>query len=262
MKTPFQTALFILLSFSAFAQNPAGLTSRENLDPYTYKQGTRPTANTFGFYLSTSLLDLQNRESVSPLSYLNFRYYLAEDLVLRAGLKLTKTKETSSGESDEELGGPESFKEKTSDRSYALVAGIEKHFTPNNLVDVYVAADVRGGIRRFNFQEDSKPVGGDASELFISRQSNDYGAGAYIGFQTFIADLPLALSVEAGFQGIGSIGQRAKVTETIAGQTEEYQVLVDKDLEQISETAYKNVSTKRFELDATLRINLCYFFNR
>jgi hypothetical protein len=263
MKKYFLLPIAILLAMPSFGQNPSGLTQRENLDPWVYKQGTRPKKGDYGFFLSASTLDLQKLESISPLSFLNFRSYLADDLVLRTGVRLFKEKNVTSGESTEELGGPKTFKNKFSDRKYALSVGIEKHLNQGNLCDVYFASDLRGGLRVITDQNILEPFVGDKTEDYLSRRSVDYGMGLYIGIQTFIADLPLALAVEAGFQGVGSVWQKGVKKEIVGSKTTETQLEVNEDLELVDGgAAGKTINTRKFDLESVLRFNLCYFFSR
>jgi hypothetical protein len=268
MRIPVFSVILFMLGNIAFAQNPVGLTQRDNLDPWTYKQGIRPKAGDFGYFLSATTQDFKYYSNINPLSYINFRWYKKDDLVFRGGLRLFKNKSSLKGESSDSLNqGSEisSFskrEEKSVEHRYGVWAGVEKHLLPGNMVDVYLAGDLRAGIRRkvTNFME--QPTTGDKVESLVNANSFEYGFDANIGFQTFIADLPLSIAVEAGFQLTAANFRRGKAKESVGGVTTEYQFEVDSNLNPSSSDQYSKLSSAKFDLDAGLRFTLCYFFSK
>jgi hypothetical protein len=250
---------------TAFAQNPAGLTTRQNLPYWTYNQGTRPPEGAFGFFLGSTLDDLRDFSNTNPLSYLNVRWYKTESLVFRGGLRLMnkKTSLSAEGSNSPGLDSPLSALErKSSESQYGISAGVEKHLSQDNMIDIYIAGDIIAGIRRnldFSLQ---KPFTGDEIEFRSSRRSFDFGFGVGLGFQAFIADLPLALGVEAGFQAYGSAFQKGNASQKVGSVTTEYQFEVDENLDGVDDDKYTSLSVSRFNLNSGLKFSLCYFFNR
>jgi hypothetical protein len=265
MKRKISTLIFTFWGISVFAQNSAGLTTRQNLPSWTYNQGTRPAAGTFGFYLGSTLDELSNFSTTNPLSYMNVRWYKTEALVFRGGLRLfnERTSLSAEGSNDPIIGSPESqLEKKSSESQYGLSLGVEKHLSPDNMIDIYIAGDLKGGFRRNLDYSLEKPFTGDEVEIRTSRGSFDYGFGVGLGFQAFIADLPLALGVEAGFQAYGSALQKGNVTQKVGAVTTEYQFEVDENLDGAIGDKYTSLSVSRFNLNSGLRFSLCYFFNR
>lgn len=265
------TCILAILSLAVYAQetNSAniGLTKRDNLDPWTYKQGTRPKAGDLGFFVSVSTLELQRFDANMPISFINFRYYFTNDIVFRLGMRLFKDKTVNNGEDEftgvaSTVSGIASNINKTSDRQYYIRPGVEKHFAMSNLIDVYVAADALLGMSRYN-TDNRATIAGSESGTYTSSRSVDYGLGTYIGFQAFVADLPLAIGAEVGFLGIGSLWNRTKVIDYAGNTTAEYYLPHDNNYNpNFSATPFESLDSRRFNLNSNLKFNICYFFSR
>lgn len=261
--------LLVGYSYLSYSQTTvsSGLTQRQNLDKWVYKQGTRPIKGDLGFYVGASLLEIQKFNTVMPLSFINFRYYLKDDLVVRLGARFYKDKSVNNG-TDEFTGAGNTVSgiaesvSRTSDREYYIKPGIEKHFALTNLLDVYVAADALLGVKRYTI-ENRQTVAGSEIGTMASRRSFDYGLGTYVGFQAFVADLPLSIGAEVGFQGIGSLWHRTKVREYSGNKESVYYLPVNDDFDtDLGATPYEQLSARRFDMNSTVRLIICYYFSR
>lgn len=282
----------IALVFSLEAE--AQLSDRIN-NPSAIRAGTRPVAGNFGFFLALEadqfedLFDQQTEvENAIPL--INVRYYLQDDLVLRAGISIWKKARSIEGEIDTSsnnnnpfLNGGQGFGavyEHKEVESYTLLnIGAEKHFKASNLLDGYVGVSLPIGYTRAN--ETSNISGSDGTTDFLEVQSTRfsfvYGAELFVGANAFVADLPLAIGVELGVRGIGLRGDKFRNEyegssggvgfsgEYFTNNIDDFEnTAVQSDLDAGGPDGgpieFSSLSARSFDTQAMIRFQISYFF--
>jgi hypothetical protein len=214
----------ILYSYSAHAQ----LTTREN-DAVIVKLGARPQkgnmALSFAYDLTPDSLKKANLYSGNLLragDVITAKYYLKDNLVLRGGIRLTHLSNSSKGAFEDSTyyyvnqinspAGKSTIETYSLSREYILVPGIEKHFSENNFFDVYTGADLYLGFARDRAIHKIDFTNGDYSRADARMNTTIVGLGAIVGFNIFIAQLPISLGVEYGLNAIYLGGIKTKVS--------------------------------------------------
>jgi hypothetical protein len=215
------------MSVTSFAQ----LSTREN-DNKLLKLGTRPIAGdmalTFGVPINTgNEAPLYEPNLLNPGDFLTFKYYLSNDLAIRAAVKFYRASEKVVG-SDYEVDPftPQTgdFKARVSTSENYLVPGIEKHFLKSNIFDVYAGADALIGYgRNVILIEDENSDGS-----FFNRKDTEkfmiLGLEGVVGVNVFVAQLPVSVGFEYGL-GLryASEGKtKVEIEDDINGETEYY----------------------------------------
>ena len=140
---------------------------------------------------------------------------LFTDLVL----ELPKTLKSSEGSVDSSFVNPfpliNSNEFKNSSRTYVLVPGIEKHFSKNNFFDVYVGADLYMGFGRNVITNNIEQVSGDFNNRKAVTGFTQVGLGGVVGFNVFIAELPISIGLEYGQNLLWTLGNKTKVEQEV-----------------------------------------------
>lgn len=270
MKKVFTSMLLAALTLPGFAQ----LSTRTN-DALNEPIGARPQAGamalTFGFNIATGdVASLENTNNLGSGNPLTFRYYKSDDVVIRAGLRLYKETEKYSGSTDSTTqanGGGTDFTLKSNEyknsmREYILIPGIEKHFNAANIFDVYAGGDLYLGFKRDITINNIESQNGDFSNRTDKTGSTIVGLGGVVGFNVFIAQLPISLGVEYGWNAKWSKGGK---TET---ELDKKQGSTSTNVTYFSQeddtNAYKDLKTSKFGMDTNqnVRLTLNIYFNR
>jgi hypothetical protein len=203
----------ILCAATSFSQ----LSQREN-DAYKFKLGTRPStgdmALTFGVDIGQGgIADLKILNQLTSGDVLTFRKYTSSSNAMRIGIKLYKDSQTLKGDetnpvTDASLG---SIENKNSSSEYILVPGLEKHFNKNNIFDVYAGSDLYLGYRRDKTIDNNKAANGDYNNNKSTSSGLILGLGGVVGFNIFIAQLPVSLGLEYGLNMKWSFEGKTKV---------------------------------------------------
>jgi len=243
MKKKLLSIALALVTTCSFAQ----LSEREN-DATMIKLGARPQAGdmslTFG-YDAGGLLDSNDADAqlftgnfFAKGDFLTFKWYKSDDMVVRVGLRLSKHSNKLSGDildssavagNQFNFGG--SMESKTMAREYVIVPGIEKHFSSSNIFDVYAGGDLYLGFGKEdsvvnrtygkgnNFGFDN----GDKDEWQATTSNTIMGIGGVVGFNVFIAHLPISLGLEYGLNMKWTMGGKTQWThaQTVQGTTVE-----------------------------------------
>lgn len=270
MKKIFLTALLALgLGMSATAQITTGTPSAKH-----FKTGNRAQAGDFGIYLGMSSNMFKNLKDKdikfdNPMPLINLKYMLTDQWEARIGLEFSKTRETMKG--DEYLPGDvdDEGNRQSTETKYKIVEadnritpGIAYHFSKHNIIDVYAGAEGLLGWKR-----DSKYFTVDGDNADIKRASCQFGAGAFIGLQAYIGNLPLAIGVEYGLSTLWESRLRYKQTSVDAEGNEETFYTTNADLlpklngaGMLSENPYENMKATRGTIGNKFAITLTYFF--
>lgn len=272
--------LFIAL-MAGFAMTAAAQISEGDPSAKVYKTGNRPEKGTFGLYIGaeTNLFkDLPNT-GFKVLPIVNLKYMLSDNLEARLGLKFWKQRETLKYGNDEDtdLGfTEEDYKNKFVTADNQFRPGIAYHFTKSNLLDVYAGAEGIIGWRRNVQRAWAEDVATDTeNKTIVKTNGAQFGLGAFIGLQAFIARLPLALGLEYGISTVWDGGLKTKAYNyNRVGTTETTTTLYSQDNTQFNNLAgvTAGVGQKAGQFDYMkarkgawgnqIRLTLSYYFNR
>jgi len=227
--------LFITLysSISTFAQ----LSQRTN-DSSGINVGTRPQKGDMSLMIGLNvdrdstkngLASYKINSSIKKGEILNFKYYLTDLLALRGGIRLYKQSFKSSGDiADSSLLNPtspnnpgwlESHQYREIDREYVLMPGIEKHFSNSNIFDVYVGSDLSFGFLKQDFLNNRLFTNGDYSSYGARQNTTILGLGGVVGFNIFLAHLPVSIGFEYGLNADWFMGGKIRVREDVQTTT-------------------------------------------
>ncbi len=272
MKTIQLLALAVIVSCITMQNSYSQLSDRIN-NPSTLKIGTRPVAGNLGISFGVSVNDLQSivddwqSDSIEyqTLPITTFKYYFTDDLVFSLGVKHKRKKLLIEGDMnpDEPFNSNQTYRKyKEISTEFMIVPGVEKHFLPSNIFDVYVGGRIPIGVVNDVLENDYELDGGDYSNHLQKKNSLYYGLDIIIGMQFFIADLPLALGIELEWSGAGYKSNKTKnvVDSDIAG-TSVNTTYYTTDLETTG-YRYTGLNARSFESKTDIRISFNYFFRK
>ena len=190
-------------------------------------------ALTFALGLTNdTVAGLDIRNSLNPGDLLTFKYYNTNSVAYRIGIRLYKDSEKFKGESDSltqiihnpnvPISGPfiTNKERKVSSREYNLVPGIEKHYNASNFFDVYAGADLYLGFKRDVSIDNEEYSNGDQNKEKMTTSSTVVGLGGVVGFNVFIAHLPISIGLEYGWNAKWTKGGKTKhVVDDKSGTT-------------------------------------------
>jgi hypothetical protein len=211
----------------AFAQ----LSTRENDETVT-KMGARPKAGDMAFVFGMSIADdsgmianLFNGNSLKSGDILTYKYYNSDDMVIRLGLRLMNENTMMKGSGldsgalyDPNLVAPpftniKEVKLSTKERMWEIVPGVEKHFLASNFFDAYVGADLYLGFGADKSIDEYTYINGDFNKVSRKTRTTDVGLGVVTGFNVFVANLPISIGLEYGWNAKWTFGGVTKVKE-------------------------------------------------
>jgi hypothetical protein len=104
---------------------------------------------------------------------------------------------------------------KETTRNYALMPGLEYHFSNSNFFDVYAGGDLYLGFERYRKREDYDFTNDFYTYRNTVKNSTKLGLGGIVGINMFVLDLPISIGVEYGLSGIWHLGNKYHVKEAI-----------------------------------------------
>lgn len=277
MKKVFLT-LAVCLSFIGIAQ--AQLSEGETFKS-TIVTGNRPEAGDWGLYIGPSLMEFQDLINTMTsggkavgLPLINLKYYATDNLEIRAGLQYNGRTNKLSGNYDQELmpiNEVEIIKEipvteESSYRRFRVSPGVAYHFSPKNILDVYVGGAIPIGVdAQGTVNETEYYVLGDNQqykklERIDNSNYNSFVAGisGFIGLQAFVADLPLAIGFEYGLTGMLRTGDKVYHVQTdYEGNAQKFYTRTHDNYG----THFNQLDCKSKYMGTDLRLTLTYFFN-
>lgn len=279
MKKIFLTAVLALcVGMSATAQISTGEPTAKKI-----RTGNRPQAGDFGLYLgmtSNMFKNLADNDiKMDPLPLINLKYMITDNWEARVGLEFYRTRETlkteieTDGYEGKYEGNDNTYtlkgKEKFVESQNHINPGIAYHFNSKNILDVYMGAEATIGWSRNSLYHDySKLEGTEVKEGYNNTRKASFqmGAGAFIGLQAFIADLPLAIGVEYGISTLFDTHLRYK-NESQYGDGDEmvtYTPSMD-DLPNLKAHGigggeYDGLKANKGKIGNQFRITLSYYF--
>ncbi|WKZ67507.1 MAG: hypothetical protein QY325_06175 [Flavobacteriales bacterium] len=265
---------FALLGICSLAS--AQLSTRENQDT-RYKFGARPVAGDYALVFGLDLSKPEFAEGEREVSGWNAfmrgnlitgKKFIADDMAIRAGLRLTRSSRTIKAELDSNQFVPSSLAEfefRESTREYMLVPGIEKHFSNSNIFDVYVAGDLFLGFGRDKSVESYIYRDTDFnSSITRTTPYTIVGLGGIIGVNVFVLDLPLSVGLEYGLSAFWQMGNRTKnEVESGSDSYEYYTVGNDPSSESGANVQYSSVKQRYMTMNSNdqVRLVLNLYFN-
>lgn len=288
-KTLLVITLLALGGSSAFAQ---GLSTREN-EAIVAKLGARPVAGDAALNFVLPIVGLNNNDGsqaglfngnlLGSGDLLTFKYYHTDNFVLRAGVRLYADNDRLSGDTFENEdygitlgeGDLSSLEMINQDRSYVLALGVEHHFSNSNIFDVYTGADLLLGFNKNRETTEREYMNIDGSlqdrvtrDLFTSQtNSTVIGLGWVIGWNTFIAQLPISVGIEYGLSMKWILGGKTKITEerdvNNSNTVNQFSVEYYED-NAAPGVMFSDLSRRDFNMDTNqnVRLTLNFYFTR
>lgn len=260
----------ILFVLTVSGISHAQITTREN-DSTSYKIGARPVKGTKGVAVGVNLNDT---------TYSNFsiggqgimiigKYHLTDRTVLRGSFRFNKDAKTTRGmeidTSITNIGGQLVHDLKFSSREYGIMPGIERHFHPSNIFDIYVGAEALIGFRRKVAVINKDYTSDVYSHEKRTTPETLTGLSGIVGLNFFVADLPLSIGLEYNFLTIWSFGGKTHVireTKDPAGvvNSDDYYTQ-EKDAEDNPDDfAYTKLKRNSVTSNDSFRIMLNFYF--
>lgn len=249
-----KSLILVILLFIGSAPIMAQISEGE---PYsrTIKTGNRPSSGYWGIFIGPSLTDIGSMidkdVSWQGLPLVNFKHYYTDELEIRFGIQLSKTTMKESGATmmlDEEY---ETFY-KESEYYHRITPGVAYHFSPKNILDVYIGASLPIGVSGDKYIDifDGDNYGTQ------KRSSFEIGFGAFVGLQCFVADLPVAVGFEYGITGYKSLGEQYENITTDEDGVEQ----IFYTTSPYSEYEYSKLKKSSGYLGSDIRFTISYFF--
>ncbi len=285
-KTLLAISLLAIGSSATFAQ---GLSTREN-EAIVAKLGARPVAGDAALNFVIPIVGLNDNDQaglfngnfLSPGDLLTFKYYHTDNFVLRAGIRLYADNDRLNGTvlndqpSGNELahGNLSMLETINQNREYTLALGVEHHFANSNIFDVYTGADLLLGFnkerttteREFAMLDGSITDSPTRDLLTQKTNSTVIGLGWVVGFNTFVAQLPISVGLEYGLSMKWFLGGKTKVTEErdINNPDTENSYSVEYYTTDGAPGLYSDLSQRQFNMDtnSNVRLTVNFYFTR
>ncbi|MCQ2347945.1 MAG: PorT family protein [Paludibacteraceae bacterium] len=227
MKKTFLTLLVAAMGVaSAFAQLSTGEPNASVLP----RTGNRPQAGDFGMYLGASVTQVMDLVEMNKddafgdnifwaLPVVNIKYYMTDNWEFRLGFEFAAKATTEKDAAKDSKYG--SYKESTNVNFTRFLPGFAYHFNTNNILDVYVGAQVPLG---FNLNNESSTDVYDGKKYTnkFSQGAFVIGGGVFLGLQVFVADLPFAIGIEGGYSGHAKFENKGMTTINDNGSKYKY----------------------------------------
>lgn len=288
-KTLLVISLFAMGASTVFAQ---GLSTREN-EAIVAKLGARPVAGDAALNFVIPLVGLNSNDGTEAGLFngnllgsgdlLTFKYYHTDNFVLRAGVRLYADNDRLSGDAlNDEPSGNELFDGDVSrmeminqDRSYVLALGFEHHFSNSNIFDVYTGADLLLGFNKMRntMEAEYTVIDGTIDDILtrdlFTEQTNStvIGLGWVVGWNTFVAQLPISVGIEYGLSMKWLLGGKTKITEERdiqnANAQNSYAVEYYAD-DAAPGMLFSDMSKRNFNMDTNqnVRLTVQFYFTR
>ena len=266
--------LLVALAFG-MSTSYAQLSTREN-DASVEKIGARPVkgdmALTFaiGTGKDSSTASLYKGNLLGAGDLLTFKKYMEDDMAFRFGVRLYKKSAKSAGTSLDSSGLNPVFQNtlfenemKTNKREIAIVPGVEKHFNAANVFDVYTGLDLYLGLKKeqtvSNTTTKTSPTQ-DVNNLKMTTKNNVIGLGWIVGFNIFVAQLPISVGLEYGLNAKWNLGGKTKVEQekTVGDHTESVEYFTQETDAAGNQDAakYKDLKKRSFGMDTNQNVRL------
>lgn len=266
-------------------ESTAQLSTRQNL-AFDQPLGNRPQAGDAALQFVLPLVDLSANNGsdaglysgnlLSSGDFLTFKYYNTNDIVWRGAIRIVADNAMTSGtqaDSSEVNNINEDFEiqqldYKSTSREFNIAGGVEKHFTNNNIFDVYVGGDAIIGLGKDQTKITEDYFNGDLFEQTATTNTNIFGLAGVVGFNVFVAELPVSIGLEYGLSGKWIFGGKTKVKETAdfdggADYEEEWFEQTEDAFGNADSRKYSSLSRRQFNMDTNhnVRLNIHIYFS-
>lgn len=240
----------------------------------TIVTGNRPQAGDWGIYFGPSLSEvmdlIDSKTDVFGFPLINLKYYAGDKLEIRAGIQYGGTTTKTNGKYNEEyyLDDNEVIKsipltDNFYSRKFRITPGIAYHFSPKNILDVYVGAALPIGVdaEKEVYETDIYIYANESLIRQAQKNNSTYnsfvlGLNAFIGLQAFVADLPLSLGFEYGLSGM------LRTSDKVYREVTDY----DGNIQQYYTTSgqsehFTNLDCSSKYMNNDIRFTITYYFN-
>lgn len=281
MKKILFSALMACFALTASAQISEGAPSAKK-----YTTGNRPLKGAFGLYVGaeTNLFQDMPNTGFHVLPIVNLKYMASDNFEIRLGMKFWKQRETlafGNNSGEDAVTGANFVEEKYSAKGVIadnqFRPGFAYHFTKSNLLDVYAGIEGIIGWRR-NVANVWASIDGNEVTLNTRNAGIQFGAGAFIGLQAFIARLPLALGLEYGISTVwdGALKGHQYYKDANTEYTVYYEDATHDNTgfdffttagitggnDQRGDDTFDYMRARKGRWGNTIRLTLSYYFNR
>jgi hypothetical protein len=211
-----------LLGGFCLSSNAQQLTERVD-DVAIYKIGNRPGKGTKVLTFGMGLNDTEGKlfskyNLLQKGNLLTGKYFISDNVAIRAGIRLSKETNTSGGDIDTSITGGTTISNslQQTTRNYAIMPGIERHFSYSNFFDVYTGGDLYLGFEKDKLREEYDYTNGFYNRKNSKTNTTKVGVGGVVGVNIFILDLPISIGIEYGISGIWNLGGKTHVKEEVS----------------------------------------------
>lgn len=247
-----------LVSSVSFGQ----LLERENVES-RIAVGTRPEAGDFGFMIGISAQEIEefSDSDLETRGYplMTFKYYLSDKLEARLSSQVYQKSTRIQGDLVNTIGQEDNIDKES---FYRFMPSVNYHFSSTNLLDTYAGLGIILGSEKDEvLTTDKTTLTGDFISDQYTKSTFVWGYNIIFGVQAFIADLPMALAIEASIRGLKHSNLQYEVNSrsSVGG------VVTDQTFNSLTDDAtlrYQSLEYQKFELGADLRIMFSYYFRR
>ena len=244
----------VVLLFSALPNEASAQISEGNPTTTVIRTGNRPDAGTWGVYMGVTSNIFKacfDGFNVTAMPLINFKYMATDNLEWRLGLELMRTGKALDGSTDVSNDFIKYSQRDVTNGRVLFYPGLAYHFSTKNIFDVYV-----GGELPIGFLYEGNTLAQNGVSNVYSQCKFNLGLGAFVGFQVFIANLPLALGLEYGLSFNALIGDKYKTTQNDGHGNKS--VAYGSDM--VPGATFSKLSASRSELGNQLRLTLSYYF--
>ena len=264
-------AIALLAAATAFAQISTG-------DPTatTIKTGNRPEKGDFGLFMGMGAYINRNPLGVAnpvPLPVVNFKYFMTDRMEFRAGVDIyhnsLRTRGKANSATSRYDADQKTYDARTASKTGSLnvLPGIAYHFSPKNILDVYVGAELPFGYSLWeDYQDTSGENAPEKKSTRITWTPFEIGGNLIVGLQAFIGNLPIGIGLEYCIGGKAELGNKYKIVRT-EGDNKAVYYVNPKDANSRTQTdilntalTYSSLSSSRIYLDQTFRLTVSYYF--
>ncbi len=271
-------ALILTVSIGAFSQ----LTTRE-VASQSVLLGNRPQAGDAALQFVIPIIDMSANDGTQAGLYsgnlltsgdmLTFKYYNTEDVVYRAAIRIFADNDKTNGnelDSTDTYVFPESdilsdFTINSTFREFNIAGGIEKHFSSTNFFDVYIGGEALVGLGKDAGRNDYTFANGDYSKTTTKTNTKIVGIAGVVGFNMFVAELPISLGLEYGLSGKWIFGGATKVNEDsqIGSTTTSAEYYQQTDYILGRSRNYSKLKNRQFNMETNnnIRLNIHIYFS-
>ncbi len=255
----------IILVLIVVIASASFINAQNSNDTLLFRKKIRPVKGFKGIYIGTSYQLIKNMIKDSTtfvgIPLINGKYYLRDNMVLRAEISAYETQQKFAGKS---LSGEVGRNTKSkSDAEYKITFGYEYHFSKNNIVDIYTGIGIPIGIEREAiYNTTTYNTFGDYNKHDITRTSFIYGFEPHLGIQGFIGKLPISISVEWGLRAIftANVKYKHKVDQSISGVKSSSTYYTEGIDETGAFVNFTDLNFRKFNIGSDVRVMINIYF--